>query len=235
MIQNMQVTTVELIKPLLETTLNFTQIGAQLGISRERVRQVAKESFDITGRVRHKIQFVQNAHRHTLGERKPCPKCGFRFAQKRGPTKLGASRMLCICGKSFIAGEPTRPAVVRGYEYYRRIGQLGGTARWSKPGACGSPLNRLNYPYMLSADDGSELLQAVNSMVPRGLYDDCRADVCQEMLLAILEGKLEREALSNQTVNSFVTRWFRQRGRDVSLSEPRYDGDKAFGEVLGVC
>jgi hypothetical protein len=230
----MRVTTVQLVKPLLETNLNFTQIGAQLGISRERVRQIAKESFGITGRVRHKIQFVQNLHRHTLGERKPCPKCGFRFAQKRGRTKLGADRMLCICGKSFIAGESTRPRVVMDCEFYRRLGHIGGTARWSKPGACGSPLNRLNYPYMLSADDGSELVQAVNSIVPRGLYDDCRADICQDILVAILEGELEREALSNQTVGGFITRWFRQRGRHVSLSEPRYDGDKTFGEVLGV-
>lgn len=205
-------------------------MGVQIGVSRERIRQIAKEEFGITGRTRHKSQLVHTARR-VITPRKPCPRCGYEFAEKRGPSKLGAIRMLCICGKSFIAGKPTRPRIAMGYEFYRRIGQLAAKARW---GAV-APL-RLNYPYMpnLPSDEGGEIVQAVNSIIPRGLYDDCRADICQDMILAILEGQLERTALSKETANNFISRWFRQRGRDISLNAPRYGGDKTFGELLGV-
>lgn len=58
----------------------------------------------------------------------------------------------------------------------------------------------LFYPFMIHdpEDDASDLVQFINKIVPRGLTPDMRADVCQEMLLAILTGEIARDQAHNK-------------------------------------
>jgi regulatory Fis family protein len=53
------------------------------------------------------------------------------------------------------------------------------------------------YPYLLSnALEGASLLETIHNLVPRSLSEAVRADVCQEMVLAVLSGEIEIENLS---------------------------------------
>jgi hypothetical protein len=48
------------------------------------------------------------------------------------------------------------------------------------------------YPYLLSdVVDGAQLIQRINNLVPRYLSEDVRADVCQEVALAVLSDELD--------------------------------------------
>ena len=57
-----------------------------------------------------------------------------------------------------------------------------------------APASGLFYPYMIYdvQNDQQELVAFVNEIVPRHLTPDLRADVCQEMLLALLTGEIGR-------------------------------------------
>lgn len=80
------------------------------------------------------------------------------------------------------------------------------------------------YPYARSND--VEIVAQVDALVSHGLPDDVRADVCQEILLALLEG---REQLATLDVGRYVRNGYRQLTSwgDVSLYAPSaaYDGD----------
>lgn len=57
-----------------------------------------------------------------------------------------------------------------------------------------------NYPYLRGRDDdGARLIEAVNSVVPRTFPDHMRADVCQDLLLKVLEGECTVAALKDGT------------------------------------
>jgi hypothetical protein len=52
------------------------------------------------------------------------------------------------------------------------------------------------YPYRVSAEaDGAELVEAINRAVPRSLPEDLRADVCQQLALAVLAGDVDLEGI----------------------------------------
>lgn len=217
---------------LLDSPLNFTHIARCAGITRERVRQIAKR-LGHTGKTRHAERKILTEHsRHIIG-RPPCSRCGSQRATKRGFGKLGRQRFLCGCGHVFESGQPRRAPVVRDFDFYSRIGKMGSGTRWGFD----EPL-RLNYPYIASSSmpsDGSDLIAKVNSLVSKHLPEDIRADVCQEILLRIVSGDLQADELSRDIVRPFVTERYRQNPwGDISLSEPRFDGDKTFGEVIGV-
>lgn len=53
-----------------------------------------------------------------------------------------------------------------------------------------------NWPYLAGKPgDGGALIDAVNAIVPRGFEPHARADICQDLLLAILEGEATIEKL----------------------------------------
>lgn len=58
-----------------------------------------------------------------------------------------------------------------------------------------APMINIAYPYIRSARGEHADLIAINALVPRGVPDHCRADICQELMLEVLEGKTTVAAL----------------------------------------
>src|SRR5689334_10701881 len=49
----------------------------------------------------------------------------------------------------------------------------------------------LNYPFIIQVDKDKDAdLMAVNSLVPKSIPDHMRGDICQDILLAVYEGKV---------------------------------------------
>ena len=68
----------------------------------------------------------------------------------------------------------------------------------------------MNYPYLsasLHAVEGEELLVRVNNLVPR-LDNAMRADVCQDLILAVLSGAIQVDELGAHHVTAVVKRQF---------------------------
>lgn len=66
-----------------------------------------------------------------------------------------------------------------------------------------------NYPYLRGRDDdGARLIEAVNSVVPRTFPDHMRADICQDLLLSVLEGESTIEQLKAGT-SSAVRKYYK--------------------------
>lgn len=83
-----------------------------------------------------------------------------------------------------------RAAWLLGRDIFRRDGGV-----WKAPPSAAS----FNYPYLAEEKqnaDGADLLQFVNSLVPKGMPDYVRADICQDMIVAILSGQATREQIS---------------------------------------
>lgn len=99
------------------------------------------------------------------------------------------------------------------------------------------PRQNLSYPFISSVRGEHADIIAVNALVPRGLPDHIRGDVCQEIMLAILEGKttLEELRLSSSLVRSFVRRAnhdnMESGGYALSLDAPMRDG-RSWYDVL---
>jgi hypothetical protein len=80
----------------------------------------------------------------------------------------------------------------------------------------------LCYPYINTRRAEHDALLRVNSMVPRGLPEWIRADVCQTIMLEVLEGKASVESMDFAAVAGFIRRVRRENGdyRLVSLDAP---------------
>lgn len=81
---------------------------------------------------------------------------------------------------------------------------------------------RLAFPYVMIRRPENELLLFVNSLVPPALPEWIRADICQNVILEILEGKLDRAALNYRTVSRFIRRTKRENWdyQTISLDRP---------------
>jgi hypothetical protein len=96
---------------------------------------------------------------------------------------------------------------------------------------------QLQYPYIRQVrGEHADLLQ-VNSLVPRGLPDHVRADVCQEIMLALWMKKITLEELraDSRAVRSFI-KGFRATNHEaggfaLSLDAPMHDG-RSWYDVL---
>lgn len=94
------------------------------------------------------------------------------------------------------------------------------------------------YPFILGPQrNGAELLLAVNEAVPRSLPEQVRAEVCQDIIVAILSGEMDlgdiRKKASEYTRKVF--RLFPDRYGPLSLDEPppwMRDGRTPLGEML---
>jgi len=81
---------------------------------------------------------------------------------------------------------------------------------------------RLAFPYIITRRPEHETLLFVNSLVPAGLPEWIRADICQTMMLEILEGNLTKDRIDYATVSGFVRRIKVENWdyRTVSLDAP---------------
>lgn len=87
-----------------------------------------------------------------------------------------------------------------------------------------------NYPYIIATNNSdAELVLAVNKLVPRVYPSDIRADICQEMMLALLEGSVTiSELQARQTQSAWFLRKFykdnfEKQGRAISLDTKNED------------
>ncbi len=87
---------------------------------------------------------------------------------------------------------------------------------------------RLSYPFIIKRRDEHADLLAVNALVPRGAPG--REDVCQEIMLALWEGKVTLDDLRRHrgSIRSFVRSFnvanFEAAGYAISLDRPLRNG-----------
>lgn len=107
-----------------------------------------------------------------------------------------------------------------------------------------APLLRHNvrdtlYPYILSPakTEGSEIVLAVNEAIPRWIPEQLRADICQDMIVAIISGELDLSDL-NAKASSYIKKMYRvypTRYGAISLDSPppwMRDSDTPLVEML---
>lgn len=99
-----------------------------------------------------------------------------------------------------------------------------------------TPRLDLNYPFIAPttpASDAQDLVLFVNGSVPKGLPEQLRADVCQEILLAVVAGELERTEIP-LAVRKFITKARRDSNvhyMAFSIDAPRRDG-RSWHDIL---
>jgi hypothetical protein len=85
--------------------------------------------------------------------------------------------------------------------------------------------------------DGYDLLVEVNKAVAKGISDDAREDICQDILLAILEGEMEIDDLRKpERVNQRIKKTFAYLFNDkntISLDEADGD-DRSMHERISI-
>lgn len=99
------------------------------------------------------------------------------------------------------------------------------------------PREQLQYPFITKVRGDHADLLAVNDLVPKGLPDQMRADVCQEIMLALWMKEISLEELrtSKTLVGTFI-KGFRKAnleggGFALSLDVPMQDG-RSWYDVL---
>lgn len=91
------------------------------------------------------------------------------------------------------------------------------------------------YPYISKPTSDHADILAINAIVPAGMPDNVRADICQEIMIAILEGQTTIEKLRARkgTASYFIRRFYKenyeQAGNEISFSN--LDDDRSYDEV----
>lgn len=97
--------------------------------------------------------------------------------------------------------KPERIEYLRAYRQANRDHIHDLTHRWKlKNGLIRKPMEPLSqvYPYMMNQEaDGAALLFRINNLVPRGLSEMVRGDICQEIALAVLSGEITESEIVN--------------------------------------
>lgn len=95
----------------------------------------------------------------------------------------------------------------------------------------------LQYPYVRCVRGDHADLLAVNSLVPRYLLDHARADICQEIMLALwqkqttLDELRADKSLVRKFTSGFYSTNFESGGHALSLDAPMHDG-RSWYDVL---
>lgn len=90
----------------------------------------------------------------------------------------------------------------------------------------------LQFPYIRKVRDEHADILAVNELVPKHIPSDMRADIVQEAMLALLEGRITIEGLKGKEgkarwfVSQFYKNNFEQAGHALSLTVEGRDGDE---------
>lgn len=93
----------------------------------------------------------------------------------------------------------------------------------------------ISYPYIVKARPEHADILEVNNLIPKTFSGDRRADICQEVLLALLEGRTTMEQLRarRDDASFFIKKFWRDNfemsGYAVSLDAPV--GDQTYFEV----
>jgi hypothetical protein len=100
-----------------------------------------------------------------------------------------------------------------------------------------APAENLSYPYILKRRPEHGDLLAVNDLVPKAYPPAMRADICQDIMLAILEGQMTLDEVKANRGNSawFVRKFWRDNheaaGRAISLGGGTNDDERSYDEV----
>ncbi len=102
-----------------------------------------------------------------------------------------------------------------------------------------APRENLAYPYMLhrprNGDGERALLLDVHNAVPKYLPDWLRADICQDLIVAVLAGDVERDELKG-SVKDFtrkVLKMHPMKYGDLSLDAPIWDNSsRTIGDTI---
>jgi hypothetical protein len=92
------------------------------------------------------------------------------------------------------------------------------------------------YPYIATRKPDKELLLEVSRLIPKTVGSDIHGDVCQEALLAIIEGKTTLDALRAYKDNArfFIKKFYKENfeasGRAVSL-DGIGDDERSYDEI----
>lgn len=89
----------------------------------------------------------------------------------------------------------------------------------------------LAYPYITKPRDEHATVLAINEIIPKTIPDNMRADMCQEIMLAILEGRTTLEALQAKKANGtyFIKKFYHDNyeagGHAISFNDTNEDWD----------
>lgn len=105
--------------------------------------------------------------------------------------------------------------------------------RWPRhPGSIHGKVPLMNYPFLRAPRDEHAELMEVNSLVPQ---IPGRADVVQEIMLALFEGTATMEAIRAGGWRPYVRRFYstnhEQAGHAISMDLPRFNG-QSWHDVL---
>jgi hypothetical protein len=94
------------------------------------------------------------------------------------------------------------------------------------------PSTALQYPYVGPNDchDGLDLLLAINQAVPKCLGESVRAEVCQDLAVAILDGTVDLEKIDGAVPRFIraVRRRFPVKFGPLSLDQPAFRGSNTL-------
>jgi hypothetical protein len=111
--------------------------------------------------------------------------------------------------------------------YYRRV--AGSTGRGTH--------EPLRYPFLANTDhpiDGIDLLLAINQKVPKHLPPELRAEMGQELAVAILEGKIKLEEIDSHVpkVLKALNREYPIKYGPLSIDQPIRGSDTLLKEMI---
>lgn len=98
-----------------------------------------------------------------------------------------------------------------------------------------APRVALSYPFVTKRRDENADLLRVNELVPKSLPEWIRADVCQNVLLAIYEGttSLEEIEANRSKVRWFIAKFYKEQMpyQEISLEGTHYDDNRSYDEI----
>lgn len=95
--------------------------------------------------------------------------------------------------------------------------------------------SQLAYPYITNVRPEHADLLTINALIPKSIPDNMRADMCQEIMLALLEGRTTIEALKSRDrspayfMRKFYKDNFEQSGHALSFNVE--DDERSYDEV----
>lgn len=101
------------------------------------------------------------------------------------------------------------------------------------------PVRRMTYwPYLAEGhvESGTDLLHFADRLVPKGIPDFLRADMCQEIIVSLLSGEMTKAEISPKWIRHQIARVYRAydlKYETVSLDVPiAVDSEMTFKELL---
>lgn len=152
--------------------------------------------------------------------------------------EAASGALLCQCGRSLRhrgwCGSRFARSAGRQEFMHKKWGRVKGVSHYVRPHRPPALPRMEVWPYIREINSENELLMWVSAAVPRSLPDHIRADICQDILLDILEGKIAIQELA-QNVSAAIRRTRKRTEMPfgmISLDAPRRDG-RSWYEIIG--